>query len=36
MHAASRPPLAGDAAALGVVCIWTGFILISRWGGKTR
>ena len=35
MHAASRPPWRGYAAALGVVCIWTGFILISRWGGKS-
>lgn len=35
MYSHSRPPWQGYAAALGVVCIWTGFILISRWGGKS-
>lgn len=35
MTASSRPAWTGYAAALGVVLIWTGFILISRWGGKS-
>lgn len=31
----SRQPLRGYLAAAGTVAIWTGFILISRMGGKT-